>query len=175
MKTKTPRTDAEATMAYLRGDAQMTEVVPATVCREIEQSETKSLWEQHDPNDGVAVLADALFRRAIALEAELAIAREEKVAIVHSVVDEIGGEDYEGNPTSEINYLQRLRILVQQERELHVLRIYKISCGKDLERRVAALLEQIQSIKRKSDERAAHNEALMEENAKLREELKKRP
>jgi hypothetical protein len=38
-------------------------------------------------------------------------------ALKNTVVATIGGTDYEGNPTTEINYLQRLRILVEKEAE----------------------------------------------------------
>lgn len=36
----------------------------------------------------------------------------------HTIVATIGGVDYEGFPTSEINYLQRLRILLEKEAQL---------------------------------------------------------
>lgn len=81
---KTPRTDAEATMAYLRGDSQMTEVVPANICRGIERelirdaATTLELWNQHDPNDGVVALAETLFLRARSLERDLATLKAER-------------------------------------------------------------------------------------------------
>ena len=58
------------------------------------------------------------------LQAELKAVRAEKrladqmlSAMQHTVVVTIGGVDYEGFPTSEINYIQRLRILVEKERQ----------------------------------------------------------
>lgn len=51
------------------------------------------------------------------LEEELKLSKQESLAIRHSVVETIGGVDHEGNPTSRINYLQRLRILVAAEKE----------------------------------------------------------
>lgn len=37
---------------------------------------------------------------------------------IHSIVTELGGVDYEGIPTSRLNYLQRIRILKEKERRL---------------------------------------------------------
>lgn len=42
-------------------------------------------------------------------------------AVKYSVVDTIGGVDEEGYATSEVNYLQRLRILVKNEQALFTL------------------------------------------------------
>jgi len=56
------------------------------------------------------------------LEAELDLSRQMLAAVKHSVVATVGGVDSEGYPTSEINYLQRLRILVEKERELEVMK-----------------------------------------------------
>lgn len=42
----------------------------------------------------------------------------EAEAIRHTVISTIGGVDYEGFPTSRLNYLQRLRILVAKEKRL---------------------------------------------------------
>jgi hypothetical protein len=42
---------------------------------------------------------------------------EEIATLYHTVVVTIGGVDYEGFPTSKINYLQRLRILLEKESE----------------------------------------------------------
>ncbi|RPH38328.1 hypothetical protein EHM92_00155 [bacterium] len=44
--------------------------------------------------------------------------RDELSTLKHTIVATIGGVDYEGFPTSEINYLQRLRILLEREAEL---------------------------------------------------------
>ena len=58
-------------------------------------------------------------------EAELALLSDEREyvsAIKSAIVDTVGGTDDEGNPTSEINYLQRLRRLVKAEQELALLR-----------------------------------------------------
>lgn len=51
-------------------------------------------------------------------EAEMQLQSQIMAALKHTVVVTIGGVDYEGVPTSEINYLQRLRILVEKERQL---------------------------------------------------------
>lgn len=48
--------------------------------------------------------------------------REMLAAMKFTIVATIGGEDYEGNPTSEINYLQRLRILVEKESQMSSLK-----------------------------------------------------
>ncbi len=40
---------------------------------------------------------------------------DELRALKHTIVSTIGGKDYEGFPTSEFNYLQRLRILIEKE------------------------------------------------------------
>lgn len=45
----------------------------------------------------------------------LELLRDELIALKHTIVATIGGTDDEGNPTSEINYLQRLRRLVEIE------------------------------------------------------------
>ncbi len=42
--------------------------------------------------------------------------RDELKGLKNTVIATIGGVDYEGFPTSELNYLQRLRILVAIER-----------------------------------------------------------
>lgn len=52
------------------------------------------------------------------LIAEVRRLQSNKMAVIHT----IGGVDYEGNPTTEINYLQRLRILLDREQELFSLR-----------------------------------------------------
>lgn len=57
-----------------------------------------------------------LQRKRQQLEADVSLGRQMVAAIKHSVVATVGGVDYEGNPTSEINYLQRLRILVEKEK-----------------------------------------------------------
>jgi hypothetical protein len=54
------------------------------------------------------------------LEAQLSTARQELATLKHTIVATIGGVDYEGVPTSEINYLQRLRILLENEQKWHV-------------------------------------------------------
>lgn len=48
--------------------------------------------------------------------------QEERRAIKYAVVDTVGGVDYEGSPTTELNYLQRLQILVEAEKERDALR-----------------------------------------------------
>ncbi len=50
--------------------------------------------------------------------ARQAVECDEITAMKHTVVATIGGVDYEGFPTSEINYLQRLRILLEREQAL---------------------------------------------------------
>lgn len=40
----------------------------------------------------------------------------ETETLKHTIVATVGGVDYEGFPTSKINFLQRLRILVEIER-----------------------------------------------------------
>lgn len=72
------------------------------------QSENEKLREQRTYWNDVASK----------LGAEYGLARDELAAIKCTVVSTIGGVDYEGNPTSELNYLQRLRILVEKESEL---------------------------------------------------------
>ncbi len=57
-----------------------------------------------------------------ALLEELQLEREWHAATKHSVIATIGGVDYEGNPTSTINFLQRLRILVEAEADRDALR-----------------------------------------------------
>lgn len=52
-----------------------------------------------------------------ALREKVRLSRQETAAIKASVVHEVGGVCHEGFPTSEINYLQRLRILVEKEKE----------------------------------------------------------
>ena len=52
------------------------------------------------------------------LERKLSLAQDELNAMRHTIIATIGGVDSEGFPTCELNYLQRLRILVQKEREL---------------------------------------------------------
>ena len=52
------------------------------------------------------------------LEAELRLRNDELRAIRHTIIVTVGGTDYEGFPTSEINWIQRLRILVEKERKL---------------------------------------------------------
>jgi uncharacterized coiled-coil protein SlyX len=51
-------------------------------------------------------------------KAELNLRNQELRALKFTIIVTIGGTDYEGFPTSEINYLQRLRILVEKEAEL---------------------------------------------------------
>ena len=41
-----------------------------------------------------------------------------------TIISTVGGTDYEGNPTNEINWLQRLRILVEHEEEIGRLTAY---------------------------------------------------
>ena len=62
-----------------------------------------------------------LRERVEKLEADVDLERQMVSALKHSVVATVGGTDYEGNPTSSINYLQRLRILVDMEKTLHAL------------------------------------------------------
>lgn len=53
----------------------------------------------------------------------LRIEKECGMGVKYSIVDTVGGVDYEGNETSTINYLQRLRILVNKETELERLQL----------------------------------------------------
>lgn len=69
-----------------------------------------------------------------AAKADADLAKQETRAIRHSVVETIGGVDYEGNPTSRINYLQRLRILVDKENQLTAARALADRLGADKER-----------------------------------------
>ena len=55
------------------------------------------------------------------LKAELALSHQQIAALKFTIVTTIGGTDYEGFPTSEINYLQRLRILLEKEKETEAL------------------------------------------------------
>ena len=65
----------------------------------------------------------ALCRNNIAaLIEDLQLKNDMLAALKHTIVFTIGGVDYEGNPTSEINYLQRLRILIEKEQELERLK-----------------------------------------------------
>jgi hypothetical protein len=50
--------------------------------------------------------------------AEMDRLKQELATLKYTIVTTIGGVDYEGFPTSEINYLQRLRILLEKEQEL---------------------------------------------------------
>lgn len=56
--------------------------------------------------------------------------RDELAALKHTVIDTIGGVDYEGFPTCELNYLQRLRILVAMEAALKKLVKYATQLGR---------------------------------------------
>ncbi len=58
-----------------------------------------------------------LQRKRQQLETDVSLEREMAAAIKHSVIAAIGGVDYAGNPVSEINYLQRLRILAEIEKQ----------------------------------------------------------
>jgi len=55
------------------------------------------------------------------LRAELQLRNDELRSIRHTIVATVGGVDYEGFPTSEINWLQRLRILLEKEKQLKKL------------------------------------------------------
>src|SRR3990167_7450466 len=68
------------------------------------------------PDYGVSL--EAAKKRIVELERENQLGRAELAAIRHTIVVTVGGVDYEGFPTSEINWLQRLRILVQKEADL---------------------------------------------------------
>src|SRR3990167_6087622 len=60
------------------------------------------------PDYGVSL--EAAKKRIVELERENQLGRAELAAIRHTIVVTVGGVDYEGFPTSEINWLQRLRI-----------------------------------------------------------------
>lgn len=90
---------------------------------------TAQLQQERESHKRDELLADQIIserRREIEqLEESLKQARQEAslqtqmvAAIKHSVVATVGGVDSEGFPTSEINYLQRLRILVAKEAAL---------------------------------------------------------
>ena len=57
-----------------------------------------------------------------ALIEDLQLKNDMLAALKHTIVFTIGGVDYKGNPTSDINYLQRLRILIEKEQELERLK-----------------------------------------------------
>lgn len=40
---------------------------------------------------------------------------QEKSLAIQTIVNTVGGESFNGEPTNELNYLQRLRILVKME------------------------------------------------------------
>ena len=73
-----------------------------------------------EQREGMAKAIVAREKRIAELEASLQLAHDELRAIKTTVIATIGGVDYEGYPTSEINYLQRLRILVETEQQLAV-------------------------------------------------------
>jgi hypothetical protein len=52
------------------------------------------------------------------LRKEVRLLNENINAIKWSIVDTVGGVSYDGEPTSTLNYLQRLRILVEKEKAL---------------------------------------------------------
>lgn len=52
------------------------------------------------------------------LRKEVRLLNENINGIKWSVVDTVGGVSYDGEPTSTLNYLQRLRILVEKEKAL---------------------------------------------------------
>lgn len=52
------------------------------------------------------------------LQSELSLRNDELQALRYTIVATIGGVDYEGLPTCDLNYLQRLRILVEKEASL---------------------------------------------------------
>lgn len=56
-----------------------------------------------------------------ALLGEIDLLREELAALKYVYVIVVGGTDYEGLPTCELNYLQRLRILLEKEATLVIL------------------------------------------------------
>lgn len=93
-----------------------------------EQCKVCDITEERDSANTIASDAkfqnERLVERVKAVEqerdsarAELQLEREWHAATKHSVIATIGGVDYEGFPTSTINYLQRLRILVAAEEE----------------------------------------------------------
>jgi len=65
------------------------------------------------------------------LDEDLKLSKQEALAIRHSVVETIGCVDYDGNPTSIINYLQRLRILLDKEKQLTAARALADRLGED--------------------------------------------
>lgn len=69
-------------------------------------------------------------------DAKHSLLKQELSALKHTVIVTIGGTDYEGFPTSEINYLQRLRILLEKESRV-----------KELEEALRRLLPHIQPYK----------------------------
>src|SRR3990167_2634712 len=68
------------------------------------------------PDYGVSL--EAAKKRIVELERENQLGRAELAAIRHTIVVTVGGVDYEGFPTSEINWLQRLLILLEKEADL---------------------------------------------------------
>lgn len=71
--------------------------------------------ELHDTSTECLAACDEL--KIIELEERAERAERELAALKFTIVTTIGGTDNEGNPTSEINYLQRLRRLVDAEKE----------------------------------------------------------
>lgn len=60
-------------------------------------------------------------KEIVTLESQLSLRNQELAALKFTIITTIGGVDYEGFPTSEINYLQRLRILVEKESKVGAL------------------------------------------------------
>lgn len=83
---------------------------------------------KHDHMPEYEELLDRLAacRRVLDREIERRVKAEEwakqvealDAARLTSIIATVGGFDYEGNPTSEVNYLQRLRILIEKEKRL---------------------------------------------------------
>jgi uncharacterized small protein (DUF1192 family) len=94
-----------------------------------ELEKDKRLLEEYGRYRGSLLAKDALCGEIERLEADnvrleesLSAAQKELKVQKLTVVSAIGGVDYEGFPTSEINYLQRLRILLKKEESGIILR-----------------------------------------------------
>jgi hypothetical protein len=59
---------------------------------------------------------------------------DELKAIRHTIVSTIGGVDEEGFPTSELNWLQRLRILLETEKERDALKARVVELEKAIDK-----------------------------------------
>ena len=104
---------AEATAAL---EAER-DALKKTVVRAERERDIWRLYNKNAEDDKVRIAAE----RDAALQREARL-REELQSFKGTVIVTIGGTDDEGNPVSEINYLQRLRALVKIEKRVAQLR-----------------------------------------------------